>query len=469
VKKEVEASQPKFTTHLEHPLSSVPGETEEQRNLRMHWFRNAKFGMFVHWGLFAVPGGYHRGQDVPGRNVPPFSEWLMFNAKIPVAEYRENAKKFNPVDFDARAFVTAAQSAGMKYIVITTKHHEGFAMFDSKASDWNIVAATPYKKDPLKALAEECRKEGIKLGFYYSQAQDWNNGGSIGLAGSDRPEDHEPWDPAQLRDMDDYIDQIAVPQLTELLTGYGPDTPAILWWDTPRLITSERAAKINSVVQKHRPGIIQNDRLGGGAHGDTKTPEQFVPPQGYPGRDWEACMTLNDTWGHKKNDENWKSSTELIHKLVDIASKGGNFLLNVGPDDKGRIPNGSLERLAEIGAWMKVNGGAIYGTTGTPFGEEFGEPIDGMDANGEKVMVSSLHEWRATKKDGRLFLIVLEWPKDGSLAIPVYGHKILSAKLLAAPAARLEVSQSNSRITVTGLPSSAPDPVASVIQLRCES
>ena len=460
-------SVPESLPEPEHPLSSVPGETKGQRDARMGWFRNAKFGMFIHWGVFSVPAGYHCGRHVPGRNVPPFSEWLMFNAKIPVAEYRDNARDFNPVDFDAAKFVGAARSAGMKYIVITAKHHDGLAMFDSKVNDWNIVAATPYKRDPLKALAEECRKEGIKLGFYYSQAQDWCNGGSIGLAGSQRPEDHEPWDPVQVHEMDDYLDNTAIPQITELLTNYGPDTPAILWWDTPCAITAERAARLNAVVQQLRPGIIQNNRLGGGTHGDTKTPEQSIPPQGYPGCDWEACMTLNDSWGYKKDDDNWKSSRELIQKLVDTASKGGNFLLNIGPAATGTIPAESVKRLAEMGEWMKVNGEAIYGTTGTPFGSEFGEPVKGLDANGEEVMVSSLNEWRATQKKSHLFLIVLEWPKDGTLAVPAYDQRILSARLLANPAVRLQVSQTDSGITIAGLPDTAPDPVASVIDLRC--
>lgn len=462
-----EATQPgEHATDEAHPPSSVPGESKIQRDARMAWWREAKLGLFVHWGVFAVPGGYYHGREVPGRNVPPFGEWLMYNAKIPMAEYRRYAHAFNPTGFDAAAFVHAAKSAGMRYIVITAKHHDGFAMFDSKASEWNIVAATSYGKDPLKALAAECRRQGIKLGFYYSQAQDWNNGGSIGLAGSNRPEDHEPWDPRQTHDMDDYIENIAVPQLTELLTNYGPDAPAILWWDTPRLMTPERAARFTSVVRKLRPQIIQNDRLGGGCLGDTKTPEQFIPPQGYPGHDWEACMTLNDSWGYKVNDENWKPSSDLIRNLVDIASKGGNFLLNVGPDATGRIPEGCLERLAEVGEWMKVNGEAIYGTTGTPFGEEFGEPVEGRDANGEKVMVSSLHRWRATMKAGHLFIIVIEWPKDGVLAIPAYEQTIRSAKLLANPETELVVSQSDSSITISGLPGSAPDQVASVIDLR---
>ncbi len=223
-------------------------------------------------------------------------------------------------------------------------------------NDWDIVDATPYGKDLLKPLAEACRKHGLKLGFYYSQAQDWNNGGSA--AGG-------KWDKAQEHSMDEYIDKVAVPQVREILTNYG-EFPAVLWWDTPTDMNKERADKLIELL-KLKPGIIHNNRLGGGYKGDTETPEQYIPATGYPGRDWETCMTMNDTWGFKSYDHNWKPTETLIRNLVDIASKGGNYLLNVGPTAEGEIPAPSIERLKEVGAWMKVNGEAIYGTTASPF------------------------------------------------------------------------------------------------------
>ena len=306
-----------------HPVSSVPGESKEQRDDRMAWWRDAKFGMFIHWGVYSVPAGYYNGKPVGG-----IGEWIMNKGKIPMAEYQAFAKDFTADKFDAAKFVATAKDAGMKYIVITTKHHDGFAMFDSKVNNWTIVKATPFGRDPMKELAKECQKQGIKLGFYYSQAQDWNNGGAAYGA---------KWDKAQEHDMDDYIDRTAIPQITELLTNYGPDVPAVVWWDTPAGMTKERAARIDAVIQKLRPGLIQNNRLGGGTKGDTETPEQHIPAQGYPGRDWESCMTLNDTWGFKKDDTNWKSTETIIRNLCDIASKGGNYLLNVGPDSHGEI------------------------------------------------------------------------------------------------------------------------------------
>lgn len=442
---------PSVAKDPEHPFSSVPGEAKEQRDARMAWWRDAKFGMFVHWGVYSVPAGYYREKPISG-----IGEWIMNRGKIPMAEYQSFAKDFTADKFDASSFVAAAKSAGMKYIVITSKHHDGFAMFDSKVNDWTMVKASPFKKDPLKELAEECRKQGVKLGFYYSQAQDWNNGGSA-VDGK--------WDPAQEHDMDDYIDKVAIPQITEILSNYGPDTPAVVWWDTPKEMTKERAARIDAVVQKLRPGLIQNNRLGGGFSGDTETPEQYIPPQGYPGRDWESCMTLNDTWGFKKDDTNWKSTETLIRNLCDIASKGGNYLLNVGPDSHGEIPEESRKRLAEVGRWMSVNGAAIYGTGPTPFGAEAGSfsPTE-KDKKGQ-LLFNPNWKWRATSKPGHLYLIVFAWPQNGIFTVPSVPQKILGATLLADPSVKLTVTQDGKGTTVSGMPEKAPDAVASVIDL----
>ena len=207
-------------------------ETPAQRDARMAWWREAKFGLFIHWGVYSVPAGYYHGKSVPGRLVPPFSEWLMFNAQIPMAEYQAFAKDFNPIKYNADDWVKAAKDAGMKYIVITSKHHDGFAMFCSQASKWNICDASPFGKDPLQDLAAACRKYGMQLGFYYSQAQDWNNGGAVGLGsmGTNAP---PRWDSAMKTNIDEYIDKVAVPQVKEICSHYG-EFPAVIWWDTPR-------------------------------------------------------------------------------------------------------------------------------------------------------------------------------------------------------------------------------------------
>lgn len=299
--------------------------------------------------------------------------------------------------------------------------------------------------------------------------------GAIGLSMPKDPEDDiGAWDKDQLGLLDNYIKNVALPQISELLTNYGPDTPAVLWWDTPKGITKDRAAKFAALVARLRPGLIQNNRLSNAKKegdtklfpGDTQTPEQYIPPEGYPGQDWESCMTVNDSWGFKKDDQHWKSSKALISDLVDIASKGGNYLLNVGPDANGDIPVECLRKLASVGKWMNVNGEAIYGTTGTPFGLEFGKPVEGRDGYGFKQMLSSLHAWRATKKPGHVYIFVFEWPKNGTINIPSYIHSFAGATLLADHSAKLTINQDCKGIAISGLPTKAPDPIASVIDLK---
>jgi len=427
-------------------------ETKEQRDARMGWWREAKFGMFIHWGLYAVPAGTYDGKQI-GRN----GEWIMNFAKIPVARYAGYAKEFNPDKFNAEEWVRIAKNAGMKYMVITAKHHDGFAMFHSRASDFNLYDATSFKRDPLAELAEACRREGIKLGFYYSQCLDWHHRG--GESGH--------WDKAaQDGNFDEYLDKIALPQVKELLSNYG-EFPSVLWWDMPsKAMTRERAAKLYALLDS-KPGIIHNNRLGGGFKGDTQTPEQFVPAGGFgDGRDWETCMTMNDTWGFKSFDNNWKSAEKLLFNLVDIVSKGGNYLLNVGPTAEGLIPSESVERLARIGDWMKVNGEAIYGAGKTCFGGEYGQAAMAKDGYGKERPSNAVRDWRCTTKAGKIYISLFKWP-SGSFELPAVKGKVVKATLLAAPLEKVEVRQEASRVTLV-LPAKAPDPIASVVRLDVE-
>lgn len=395
-------------------------------DLRMEWWREAKFGLFIHWGVYAVPAGKYGDNTNHG-------EWIMHRASIPSAEYKEYASQFNPVKYDPAAWVQVAKEAGMKYIVITSKHHDGFALYPSDVTDWDVVDATPFGKDLLGPLVDEAQKAGLKMGFYYSQAQDWNHPGGA----KSRFEEGDGWDEAHKGDFDAYLEGIALPQAKEILSRYPLD---ILWWDTPTWMNEERTRPFVEALSV-RPDIITNNRLG--IDGDTKTPEQFVPVTGHEG-DWETCMTMNRHWGYNAYDDEWKSSEELIHKLIEICSKGGNFLLNVGPTAEGEFPEPCIERLQDMGAWLKVNGEAIYGTTAGPF--------------------SYLSWGAATRKGDLLYLHVTDWPDNGKLNVPITS-KTAGAALLINQDKALSVSTEAERIVIK-LPEEAPDPVATVVILK---
>lgn len=416
-----------FSTLVAQP---APAPAPASAADRTQWFREARFGMFIHWGVYAVPAGEWQGKPVGG-----IGEWIMRNGKIPVADYRAFAKDFTAANYDPQAWARLAHTAGMRYVVITGKHHDGFALYDSAVTEWDSVNASGAGRDLLAPLAKAVRAEGLKFGIYYSQAQDWTHPG--GANGN--------WDPAQKGDYDQYLQNIALPQVREIIDRFDP---AIIWWDTPVNMTKERAKPFGDFLAQH-PAIITNNRLGGGYNGDTKTPEQHIPPRGYPGDLFEVCMTMNDTWGFKKNDLNWKSVRQILRNLSDISSKGGNFLLNVGPTADGRIPDASIERLEAVGRWMKVNFEAIYATEAGPFPRRLA--------------------WgRVTRKSTpsgstTLFLHVWDWPADGRVILPTVTQKPTGGRVLANGVTV------QSELTADGLavqlPGSATDADVSVVRL----
>ena len=336
-------------------------ESKMDFDKRMAWWRDAKFGMFIHWGAYAVPAGIYKGKAVGS-----VGEWIMNTAQIPVAEYEKFAKAFNPVKYNAEEWVRTAKDAGMQYIVITSKHHDGFGLWNSETSGYNISKYGDFGRDALAELSAACQKEGVKLCFYYS-IMDWHH--------PDAQAPHYPeYNTSKKRNPNfhRYAENYMKPQLKELVERY---QPAVLWFDGEWMPewTEAMGKDLYQYIRSLKPDIIINNRVGKGRAGmqgmnrgtefvgDFGTPEQEILANGSSNIDWESCMTMNDTWGFKRNDQNWKPAETLVHNLVDIAAKGGNYLLNVGPTAEGLIPAPSVERLAGMGRWMKTNGEAIYG------------------------------------------------------------------------------------------------------------
>jgi alpha-L-fucosidase len=375
-------------------------DTPEAKQKRIAWFHEAKYGLFIHWGLYAIPAGEWKGQRIPG-----IGEWIMNRAKIPVAEYAQLTKQWNPVKFDADAWVRMAQDAGMKYIVITSKHHDGFALYRSKVSPYNVVDATPGKRDILRELQDACKKRGMRLGYYYSQSQDWHDPNGAGNSwdfGPDRVDGKEQ------KNYDKYLREKAEPQVKELLTEYGP--VALVWFDTPQMMTGDRATRFTNLVRSLSPATLIDGRLG--EKGDYVTTGDNVIPAEAQTEAWEVPATINHTWGYRKDDVDWKSQQDITFKLVDIVSKGGNYLLNVGPMADGVIPQASQDVLRAVGGWLKKNGEAVYGAGKTPWGEELGEPSarGTKDLRGQPLQLLR-KEWRATTKPGKVFFTLFEEPR----------------------------------------------------------
>ncbi|MGA3170748.1 MAG: alpha-L-fucosidase [Chthoniobacteraceae bacterium] len=422
------------------PVAAVDsyGLTEQQREAHeagLKWFRDAKFGVFIHFGLYSVPAGEWQGNT-------GYAEWFQIDTKMPGAEYAKFAAQFDPTKFDAKEWVKNIKNAGMKYVVITTKHHDGFAMYDTKLEDYNVVKATPWAHDPMKDLAAACKDSGVQLCFYYS-LPDWHSPdfparySQRGFHGNPNPN----------ADIEKYVAYVKG-QIHEILTQYGPI--GALWFDDGGAFGGvDRAVLMHSKelldeVHELQPRCVVDDRLGIPA--DYNTPEQTFP-SGHPDKLFETCLPLNGHWGYNKNDHDWKSPKTIVRDLVDCASKGGNFILGIGAVADGTFPPAEAEPILDtIGQWLKVNGESVYGTTASPF--EMQPP------------------WgRVTQKGGKVYLHVFAWPEEGKLVVPI-PNGVKQAYLVADPNhAALSVTPSDHGTTIL-LPAQAPDPIDTVIALE---
>ncbi len=412
-------------------FAQQPGELwgrqgEAGKSEKAKWFTEAKFGLFLHWGPYA-----HFGGEIRGKRYYGITEWIMHRDRTPVDEYARLAQGFNPSAFSAEEWVNIAKASGIRYIVITSKHHDGFAMFDSKVTDFDIVDATPFKRDPLKELAAACKKAGIKLGFYYSQFQDWHepNGGG------------NNWDfKNDKKDYSAYYRNKSLPQITELLSNYGD--LGIIWFDTPGNMSKEESAEFMAKVHRLQPGCLVSSRVGNGL-GDFKDFGDGEIPTGVVKGAWEAIFTHNDSWGYSGFDQNFKSPKEIIRILAEVSSKGGNLMMNIGPDGSGRIPGPSEQYFRETGRWLQKNGEAIYGTGYSPIAPQ---PWGVM-----------------TAKPGKLYLHVFTRPHNGKLLLPAFTGKAIKARLLDG-GNPLKIQQSGTDVWVS-LPATLPDARNTVIAL----
>lgn len=392
-------------------------------------FNDAKFGMFIHWGVYSLPAGIWNKEKIPG-----LGEWIMYHAQIPREEYKQMCKGFNPVKFNAEEWVKAAKMAGMKYIVAMPKHHDGFAMYDSQVTDYDIMDATPFGRDPMEELYKACQKYGIKFSIYYSHATDWMDGGDAGVADylDSHPDEKEKsksdkwvtwpsntWDPAP-ESFTEYLEKKSKPQMQELLRKF-PGMQEI-WYDVPKRMTREQSFEFYKLVYDIQPGCLVNSRVGNN-FGDFWIPGDNKIPQGEEAKDiyWETPGTLNNTWGYKSYDVDWKSTEELLFWITEIASKGGNYLLNVGPTGEGVFPEESLKQLKEIGEWMGINGESVYGTAKWLVSHE-GPVSLSMKGTGDREKYGfnanfTPEDFWFSAKGNNIYVTSLKWPTNNEVLV----------------------------------------------------
>jgi alpha-L-fucosidase len=444
-------------TFLPTQAADIASQTNYNRDARMQWWREARFGLFIHFGLYALPAGEWQNKKIPGGG-----EWILNNAHIPLPDYEKLKDQFNPEKFDAKQWVQLAHQAGMRYLVITAKHHDGFCLWPTKLNaDWNI-AATPFKRDLLKELADACKQDGtIRFCIYYS-IMDWHHqdAQSINAPNYNPPRNDPKGGYKPNPNFQRYVEDYMKPQLKELVENYDP---GVIWFDGEWIpdYTDPMGRDLYTYCRTLNPKLIINNRVGKtrkgltglsedkDSPGDFGTPEQQIPATGLPqGTDWESCMTMNETWGFKQSDTKWKPTQTLIRNLVDVVSKGGNYLLNVGPTAQGEIPPESTKRLQQIGQWMKTNAPSIHAATPSPF--------------------KKLYWGKATTgQDQTLYLHAFVWPNGSELIVPLT-NKVTTAKLLPSENTNLTTSNEEDGLHIKNLPATPPDPLDTVIALKLE-
>ena len=405
------------------------GEGGMTREERIGWWREGRFGMFIHWGLYSIPGGVWKDTV----RATGYSEWVMYAEKIPAKEYELLAKSFNPVKFDAKAWTAIAQQAGMKYMVLTAKHHDGFSMFKSGVTLYNIVDATPFKRDVTRELSEACRESGVRFGCYYSIDRDWYRPQGPG----NRYKQSNVWDypDSKEEDFDKYFATLAKPQVEELLKEYRPD---LLWFDGIDMKSDAQVEDLYRSIRKLSPECVLNSRIQG-----CRFPATIPPPHcdyistgdneiadKLLGFEWENPASMNTSFGFNRNDHNWVEAGQIVSRLVDIVSKGGNYLLNVGPTPEGLIPQPCIDRLMEVGAWMKINGEAIYGTSPWKVFRDGPPSSPGADETPAKGGDAPV-DIRFTAKGDSLYAICLSWPEKEVL-VRSLGRQGLAGRTIAS-------------------------------------
>ncbi len=391
------------------------------------WFKDAKFGMFIHWGLYSIPGGIWKGKTMEEIKGPRIAEWIMLAAKIPRAEYAQLANQFNPIKFNADSIAKLAKEAGMRYIVITSKHHDGFALFDSKVSSFDVMDATPFKRDIIRELHDACKRQGLEFGVYYSHNIDWADGSDAQAAEAiannteighaNKAFGANTWDPSP-NTFEEYLQNKAYKQVKELMQNY--PGMKLLWYDMPWRMKPDQSFNFYKIVYDIQPQVIITERIGNGfgdyfIPGDNEipeTPDHITKP-------WETVGTHNNSWGYKSYDNDWKSPKEVLYWMIEIVSKGGNYMLNIGPTGEGVVPPQSAHNLKEVGQWLAVNGESIYGTRKWSTSHE-GPSILNMKSTearadkGFEVRFTSQDFW-FTKKGDAIYAISIEKPIDKAI------------------------------------------------------